>query len=462
MINTSRLIKNSISNIVNGFATSLMSVAITPFLYEILTKDEFSIWSVTIQLGILINVAATSLQVSVGRFVSYRSNSLSKSINSMFRFQQLAFCLILLSTLFISLLSINYGWLIQNYQAITGTLPNASWSISIVCFSYMLNIFGGYFTGVFIGKERNEIPALVNVVFKCILGLLLVYVARCGLLIMSVIFFIVNAFSYAVLFYLSPRYIKFIVVKYTHQIIASFPSVKNEEWRYYYGIYVLNFSMFLVSGVGSIIISKYDFNSVANYSVAIGFVNLIVGGISTILAPLIQPLTVAHRDGESKKISKVFTYLTCALCAMILLFVVLSTFISRQFFSLWINAENGLEISNIFNFLLVAYLVRLVGVPFNLILLAKGLQNKLIAMPLLEGGINFCLGLILVSLYGWVGIYVSVSCSVVIVLLIYMRNVKSLLGIEIGAFTILGFYFLFPALLLLLYPLFSIGLSSDM
>lgn len=449
MINSSRLIKNSISNIVNGFATSLMSVAITPFLYEILTKDEFSIWSVTIQLGILINVAATSLQVSVGRFVSYRSNSLSKSVNSMFRFQQLAFCLILLSTLFISLLSINYGWLIQNYQAITDTLPNASWSISIVCFSYMLNIFGGYFTGVFIGKEKNEIPALVNVVFKCILGVVLVNVAHYGLLAMSLSFFIINIFSYLVLCYLSPSYIKFIFIRCAKKVISSFSELNNEEWRYYYGVFVLNFSTFLVSGIGLLIISKFDYANVAHYSVAIGIVNLFVGAISTVLSPFIQPLTIYHRNQQLDKIDQVFLKLTIFLCLCISILILFSIVFSKIFFEFWIDNVSGGEISNVFNALLLVYLVRLVGIPFSLVLLAKGLQNKSLVLPLVEGGLNLVLGTILVQFFGWVGIYFAVGFSGVFVLLLYVNLTKKLLSINIGKFTLFSIYVIFPTSMIL-------------
>lgn len=449
MINSSRLIKNSISNIVNGFATSLMSVAITPFLYEILTKDEFSIWSVTIQLGILINVAATSLQVSVGRFVSYRLNSLSKSVNSMFRFQQLVFCLILLSTLFISLLSINYGWLIQNYQAITDTLPNASWSISIVCFSYMLNIFGGYFTGVFIGKEKNEIPALVNVVFKCILGVALVNVAHYGLLSMSLSFFIINIFSYLVLCYLSPSYIKFIFVRCAKKAINSFPELNNEEWRYYYGVFVLNFSTFLVSGIGVLLISKYDYGNVANFSISIGIVNLIVGAFSTMLSPLIQPLTIFHLNNESRKIDEIYIKMTVLLSLIVLFLLFFSNYFSLIFFEFWIDKASAPLISEIFNLSLLVYLVRIIGIPFGLVLLAKGLQNRLLYFPLLEGVINLVLGIILVNYLGWLGVACAVGISGVIILTMYVRLAKTLLSINVNF--VMGYilYSFFPLSILI-------------
>lgn len=452
MINSSRLIKNSISNIVNGFATSLMSVAITPFLYEILTKDEFSIWSVTIQLGILINVAATSLQVSVGRFVSYRSNSLSKSVNSMFRFQQLAFCLILLSTLFISLLSINYGWLIQNYQAITDTLPNASWSISIVCFSYMLNIFGGYFTGVFIGKEKNEIPALVNVVFKCILGVVLVNVAHYGLLAMSLSFFIINIFSYLVLCYLSPSYIKFIFIRCAKKVINSFPELNNQEWRYYYGVFVLNFSTFLVSGIGVLIISKYDYEHVANYSVAMSLVGLISGAMSTVLSPLIQPLTHLYKTGNENGISKVFKIVTISICIIIPFSVLVSLYIGEFLFDILTNRDNSAEVSSMFSALLLVYLIRSIGVPFGLVLLAKAKHSNIMLFPFVEGALCFGFSLLFINVFsvGWLSIVYAVALSALIIMAIYCffllrRN------IDVNLFFAVITYVVFPLLMIWLF-----------
>ena len=60
-----RLLKNSLSNIINGFSNVILGIVISPVLLHNLSKVDFSIWSLTLQVGVLIGIFGIGLQVTV-------------------------------------------------------------------------------------------------------------------------------------------------------------------------------------------------------------------------------------------------------------------------------------------------------------------------------------------------------------------------------------------------------------
>ncbi|EHC1693340.1 flippase, partial [Escherichia coli] len=88
-----RLLKNSLSNIINGFSNVILGIVISPVLLHNLSKVDFSIWSLTIQVGVLIGIFGIGLQVTVGRFVALHLNNQQKLQKTMH--QSLFFVLLL-------------------------------------------------------------------------------------------------------------------------------------------------------------------------------------------------------------------------------------------------------------------------------------------------------------------------------------------------------------------------------
>ncbi|EKR5593941.1 flippase, partial [Escherichia coli] len=88
-----RLLKNSLSNIINGFSNVILGIVISPVLLHNLSKVDFSIWSLTLQVGVLIGIFGIGLQVTVGRFVALHLNNQQKLQKTMH--QSLFFALLL-------------------------------------------------------------------------------------------------------------------------------------------------------------------------------------------------------------------------------------------------------------------------------------------------------------------------------------------------------------------------------
>lgn len=65
-----RLVKNSISNIINGFSNVILGIVISPFLVKILSISDFAIWSLVLQIGAFFSLLGFSGQLSVARYIT--------------------------------------------------------------------------------------------------------------------------------------------------------------------------------------------------------------------------------------------------------------------------------------------------------------------------------------------------------------------------------------------------------
>ena len=75
MNNFYRLAKNSVANIINGFSNLIMGIVISPFLISRLTIDEFSVWSLILQIAAFFSLLGFGTQLAVSRYVTLASVS---------------------------------------------------------------------------------------------------------------------------------------------------------------------------------------------------------------------------------------------------------------------------------------------------------------------------------------------------------------------------------------------------
>ncbi|ELH8610920.1 hypothetical protein Q8V93_004721 [Enterobacter asburiae] len=86
---------------------------------------------------------------------------------------------------------------------------------------------------------------------------------------------------------------------------------------------------------------------------------------------------------------------------------------------LWVGYDVAILTYPIFSFLLLTNLTRLIGSPLGLVYLAKGKQNEIMYLPLLEGVVSVVLTYVFVSKYGIYASAISLAISTALIMLIY-------------------------------------------
>lgn len=411
-----RLIKNSIANIINGFSNVILGIVISPFLINILTINDFSIWSLVLQIGAFFSLLGFSGQLSVARYVTLAKTERNQlNIRNVIRYGNIvAVCSIIFSLLILYIIFDNF---FEIFSAIKEQGENNTPTVFlIISLSFILGLIASVYNGYFTGIERNEIPALVNLVSRVVLGVGVFISAHYSMIYMAITYFIINVFSYLIIFVV-------------YKTISCRNEIKNSDKcadinisefvSYCFGVLIFNLSTFLIINLNGVIIGKYAFKDYAYYALSITLVTAIIGFINAGLTPLLQPIVkLVHKD--KKMMLDDFIYLLSKAILFISFIILMANFVLGQFIlRLWIGSDVAALTYPVFVFLLLTNISRLVGSPLGLTYLAKGKQNEIIYLPLLEGIISVVMTYLLVNKLGIYASAVSMAISTIIIMLIY-------------------------------------------
>lgn len=408
----SRLLKNSIANVINGFSNVILGIVISPFLIKNLSLDEFSIWSICLQAGIAISIFATAGQVTVGRFTSkvkFSHNSLefTRLINN---YTNIMLYLFLFCLLIIFTVTYNFEYLFSNIPE--DLIFSSRITFLLVTASFVIGIFSTVFIGYFIGIEKNHIPAKVNVISRTCIGILIVLFSQHGLIAIASIYFVINIISYGFLY---KQFSMFEVHSFELGVQGKIKGLLG----FFSGLAIWNIAQFLISGIGVFVVSIYDFENLAFFVLAMTMVNAIVGLLGAVTNPIIQPIVKLNESGSHNKVDELIIALSLIFSLVILVGVNFSSYVSLYILQAWVGIENGLAANEYFNYLLVAFSIRMIIAPYGMKLIANAEQLKVAHYPVVEGVLNFIFSIYFLKAFGAIGIAYSTMLSALIIMSVY-------------------------------------------
>ncbi|MBB1201481.1 flippase [Enterobacteriaceae bacterium 89] len=406
-----RLVKNSLSNIINGFSNVILGVVISPVLLHNLSNVDFSIWSLTLQVGVLIGIIGIGIQVTVGRFIALHLNDLVKRQRAMH--QSLLFAL-LLGAICLALILVVAQFFFSLFPEVAATNVNAKRVFLLICSAFVLNNLAAPFVGYFIGIERNDITASINIIFKVILGCSILAVVTRGLDAIAWIYFAINALNqiaFVVLYKFKNKAEKIAIAfdKDLFRTIAVFFS----------GLLVWNIAQFLISGIGTFTVGKFAFSELAGFAVLMTLVNTGVGILGALINPIIQPMLRMHNSGNNHHVEFLVNKLTLIFALLVFIGICIAWFMSIYILGVWLGNEQAQALHIMFSVLLASYLIRMIAAPYGLMLVAYGKQLSIAYLPVIEGLLNFALSIFFVRLYGAMGIAYSTFISGIVIMIVY-------------------------------------------
>lgn len=406
-----RLLKNSLSNIINGFSNVILGIVISPVLLHNLSKVDFSIWSLTLQVGVLIGIFGIGLQVTVGRFVALHLNNPQKLQKAMH--QSLLFALLLNMVCLVGIF-ILAKFFFSFFPEVSETNANAKLILILIGSSFVINNVFSPFVGYFTGIERNDITAGINIFFKVILGTSILLLVHHGLDVIAWVYFAINSFNQIAFYILyklknTSQRTKLSLDKNLFQTIVVFFS----------GLLVWNIAQFLISGIGTFTVGKYSFQELAGFAVLMTLVNAGVGILGAMINPIIQPMIRMHNHGNNQHVEFLVNKLIFIFSMIVFIGVFIAWFASVHILGVWLGYQQATNLHVMFSLLLAAYLIRMIAAPYGLMLVAYGKQLSIAWLPVLEGLLNFALSIFFVRIYGAIGIAYSTFISGVLIMAVY-------------------------------------------
>ncbi len=409
------VIKNASANLLRLVGSGIVALLLPPFLVRMLPKDVYGAWALLLQLTLYVGYLDFGIQTAVARFVAHTTE--------LGDFEQrdgiVSTALVMLSGAAILgvLLTIV---LVLRLPEIFSQMPQAishpaKIALVFMGVSFAIALPVSVIHALFMGLQRNEIPAALVIANKLALALftIVVVLKRAGLAAMGAAVALANLFSYlaAVIAWrawgnkVSIR-LALVTRAYTRQIGG-----------YSATLVIWMVSMLMVSGLDLSIVGIFDYHATAYYAVAASLTTFLAQAQGALFAALLPASAVLGARGDARRLGTMLVsstrYGMLILLAMALPLLVAGHLIIR----VWAGADYAQHSTLILQVLVVANVIRLCALPYSTLLLGTGQQSKVIISPLAEGITNlvasvagaYLLGAIGVAIGTLIGSFVSVG-----------------------------------------------------
>ncbi|MBK9794915.1 MAG: hypothetical protein IPP58_00170 [Holophagaceae bacterium] len=389
------------ANLASGAAGAVLAVVLPPFLLRSLDRDSFSVWSLLLQVGGYVGLLNFGLQTAIGRFVAHAEAAKDPGMRD--RIVSTAMAILAWSAL---LGSITMGGMSILLPKLFPEIPvllqaQAQNALLLVGGSLALGLPFMALNGVFVGLQRNEIPALLTIGSRVATGLALIIAARTGqgIVALALVFAAVNFMTYVIQSVLFRRF--------APMLKLSFKLVSRESIRelvsYCTSLTVWNFAMLLVSGLDLILVARFEFSSVGAFSIATSFLGLLVGSQTAIFNVFLPAGAALHAQGEQGRLRVLLLDTTRWNFLFLGLIIITYCFLGDGLLFIYAGANYVNPIS-IFLGILLAATVRLSMLPYNILAIGAGDHRQIILGPLAEGLSNLLASIAFGFRFGAIGV----------------------------------------------------------
>ncbi len=424
------LVKNAAANVVRGGAAALVAIALPPFLTRMMNADSFGAWSLVLQLSAFVGYLDFGIQTAVGRFVAganekrdaeYRDRIVSTSFAAL----SAAGALGILGSIAIA------EFLPHIFRQIPSALVHdARVAILLVAGSLAVGLPASVFNGIFLGLQRNEIPAVVIGGSRLVSAVGLILVVRHGgnLVSMGLTVAAVNLASYVLQYLLFRRMAD--GTRVSPKLVSR--SAGQDLLNYCISLTVWSFATLLVLGLDLTLVGYFDFRSVAYYAVAATFITFILGLQNALFGALIPVSAVMEARNSTSELGAMLISATRYGMFLLLASGVPLLIAARPILSAWVGPDYGVHADLILRVLVIANIVRLSAVPYAMLLVGTGQQRLVIVSPLIEGFSNLLVSIVAGAIWGAVGVAVGTLVGAAIgILCNFVYNMPR--SVKIGA-----------------------------
>jgi O-antigen/teichoic acid export membrane protein len=399
------VVKNASANLVRLAGSGIVALLLPPFLVRMLPTETYSAWALLLQLTLYVSLLDFGIQTAVARFVAHaqelhdpeqRDGSVSTAAVLLVVAAFVAFC-------FIAILA----WQLPRvFNGMPANLDHeARIALLLMGGSFALGLPFSVIHAVFIGLQRNEIPAAIVVVNRFAMAALTVGVVfrHWGLASMGLAVAIANLASYGGSYLAWRFFAPHIRIRLS---LVSTVCAKNIA-GYSLALAAWFAGMLMVSGLDLAIVAKFDYPATAYYAVAATLIGFVAQTQGAIFASLLPASAILSARGDAKKLGEVLItstrYGMFILLGMALPLIVAGRFILR----LWVGTDYAMHSTGILQVLVVANVVRLCALPYATLLLGTNQQRKVIMSPLAEGVTNLSASLLGALYLGAIGVAIG-------------------------------------------------------
>jgi len=397
-----RFVKNAAANLGRGSAAAVVALLLPPILVRHMTPASYAVWVLVLQSAAYVSYLNFGLQTAIGRYVAFANETGDRDQrDSIYSTAFVGLCCASILSL-ICLLAATFSIAKIFPGAPRALIPEMRIALLIVGVSAALELPASAWSGVFIGLQRFEIPAVIVGGSRLLsaLGILAAALTGHSLILMAAAMASANLLSYLALFCAMRKFAP--QIRFSRSMVRK--STARELVRYCFGLTIISFSMLLVTGFDLILVGRFQFGQVTPYSVSASMVVLIAGLGSAVVNVILPHSAALHAGQKAAALGKLVVGTTRISLLLLILSGTPIVLYAGAILRLWIGERYVATGTPLLMILIVANIIRLIGLPYAIVLVATDQQRFIKIPPLAEGVTNFAASIALGLRFGALGV----------------------------------------------------------
>lgn len=385
-----------------GGATAVVALVLPPVLVRHMPTASYSVWVLALQAAAYIAYLDVGLQAAVGRYVAFANEKRDAALRDGIFSAALVGLSLAAALGFLVVLGIAIASHVVFPSIPPALLPSLRLVMLVVGAATALSLPGSAWSGIFVGIQRYEIPAIAIGSGRLLAAIGLIWAAISGksLVLMAILTALASLYTYALQIFLQRRLVPEIRF---HPSLITRPIIR-ELSGYCFSLTIWSFCMLLVNGLDLILVGRFQFTAVTPYAVSATLITFLAGMQNAIFGVIMPHAAELHAKENPVAIGQLLVR-TTRLGVLLLLAIGLPLIAFAPFLiRFWIGPQFAVEGGRILTILVIANMIRLTGTPYASILLGTGEQKQVILGPITEGLTNLLASIALGWKFGAMGV----------------------------------------------------------
>ena len=398
--------RNALANVVRGGANVLVAIAVPPFLAQSLTPERYAAYAILLQAAAYIAYCDFGLHTAIARFVAETNESGDRAR----RDRVLNAGMVSLAA--IAMLAIVAGagmtFLLPHFypNANPALIAELRLSLLLLIVPCSLALLGAVSTAILIGLQRSEFATLYVGGSRIVCAAATIVAVRItdSLAVIS----LVIGVSYLLGACLQFRTARRLTPGWKVSFRSTGGPVRKELFVCCGTLSLWSFAMMMVNGASIFILSYYDFQAVAYYSIASNLVILLAGINNAAFGAFLPATAVLHARSQGRALADLVIRATAVGYWLVLLTALPLLLFGGRLLDLWVGPQYAGRALPILQILILGNAVRLLPNPYSVALIGTGQQRKAFLSPIGEIVANLTVSLAAGALWGAPGVALGV------------------------------------------------------
>ncbi len=431
------LARNAMANITRLGVSGVVSLLLPAFFIRHLPHQAYNAWVLVLQLGSYAGVLDFGMQIAVSKYVAeFDAQNDTVSSNRL-----VSTALLLLSIAGLAGIGLTIVLSLFVHRMFPEIPPELERQVRYGLLLYgtalSLALPASTYAGIFLGLQRNSIPVSLQILNKVLGGLLMAAAVLLheGIVLMAGIVGLLNL----MLSWTQAIFVR----RFVPSCYLSWRLITRSDLKrlvhYCSALGLWSVTMLLVSGLDTTIVAHYDFSSTAYYAVAATATGMVATLLSAAIAPLIPAASALSAQRTPKQMGELLVRVTRLSVLLIIATGAPLLLYGYGALCLWMGQSFAVSSVPILHVLVLANMVRLIGLPYSAMVVGTGKQWLASLAPVCEAAVNFIASIVLARHIGAIGVaygtFIGSFVSIAIIFTVCLRATRNTLNADLRTIT---------------------------